>query len=85
MKVVSCRSEQCLRPVNMMTSIPVTISKISRNNVKRHHLKKKTFSTFFIGFLACKWSLEHFEKKDESDSLIIFEIIESQRGGYLNV
>ena len=42
--------------------------------------KRKTFSGFFIEILKCAWNLEHFEKKDESPSLIISEIIASERG-----
>ena len=47
--------------------------------------KQKTFSRFFIAFLKCAWNLEHFQKKDEYSSLIIFEIIDDERRGYLNV
>ena len=47
--------------------------------------KQKTFSEFFIAFLECAWNLEHFEKKDEYPSLIISDIIDAQRRGYLNV
>ena len=47
--------------------------------------KQKTFWGFFIAFLKCAWNLEHFEKKDEYPSLIISEIIDCERGGYLNV
>ena len=47
--------------------------------------KQKTFSEFFIAFLKCALNLEHFEKKDEYPSLIISEIIEAERRGYLNV
>ena len=46
--------------------------------------KKKTFSGFFIAFLKCAWNLEHFQKKDEYSSLIISEIIDAERRGYLN-
>ena len=46
--------------------------------------KKKTFSGFFIAFLKCAWNLEHFQKKDEFSSLIISEIIDAERRGYLN-
>ena len=45
----------------------------------------KTFSGFFIAFLKCARNLEHFGKEDEPPSLIISEIIETERGGYLNV
>ena len=47
--------------------------------------KQKTFSGFFIAFVKCAWNLEHFEKKDEYSSLIISEIIDAERRGYLNV
>ena len=47
--------------------------------------KQKIFSEFFIVFLKCAWNLEHFRKKDEYSSLIISEIIDAERRGYLNV
>ena len=47
--------------------------------------KQKTFSHFFIAFLKCAWNLEHFQKKDEYPSVIISEIIDAERRGYLNV
>ena len=47
--------------------------------------KKKSFSEFFIAFLKCGLNLEHFQKKDEYPSLIISEIIEAGRRGYLNI
>ena len=47
--------------------------------------KEKIFSGFFIVFLKCAWNLEHFQKKDEYSSLIISEIIDAERRGYLNV
>ena len=47
--------------------------------------KQKTFSGFFIAFLKCAWNLEHFQKKVEYSSLIISEIIDAERRGYLNV
>ena len=47
--------------------------------------KQKTFSGFFIAFLECASNLEHFKKKDEHPSLIITEIIDSERVGCLNV
>ena len=47
--------------------------------------KQNTFSQFFIAFLKCASNLEHFQKKDEYPSLIISEIIDAERGGYLNV
>ena len=47
--------------------------------------KLKTFSWFFIAFLKCAWNFEHFHKKDEYSSLIISEIIDAERRGYLNL
>ena len=47
--------------------------------------KQKTFSLIFLAFLKCALNLEHFEKKDEYPSLVISRIIDSERGGYLNV
>ena len=47
--------------------------------------KQKPFSGFFLAYLKCALSLEHFEKKDEYPSLVISRIIDSERGGYLNV
>ena len=47
-------------------------------------LKQKTFSEFFIAFLKSTWNGEHFQKKGESSSLSISEIIDSKRGGYLS-
>ena len=47
--------------------------------------EQKTFSWFFIAFLKSAWNLEHFQKKDEYHSLIISEIIDAERRGYLNV
>ena len=47
--------------------------------------KQKTFSGFFIEFLKCALNLDHFGKKDEYPSRVISRIIDSERGGYLNV
>ena len=47
--------------------------------------KQKIFSGFFIEFLKSAWNLEHFQKKDGFSSLIISEIIDAERRGYLNV
>ena len=47
-------------------------------------LKQKTFSGFFIAFLKSTWNGEHFQKKRESSSLSISEIMDSKRGGYLS-
>ena len=47
-------------------------------------IKQKTFSWFSTAFLKSTWNGEHFQKKGESSSLSISEIIDSKRGGYLN-
>ena len=47
--------------------------------------KQKIFSGFFIAFLKCAWNVEHFRKKDKYPSLVISEIIDAERRGYLNV
>ena len=47
--------------------------------------KQKTFSGFFLEFLKCVLILEYLGKKDEYPSRVISKIIDSERGGYLNL
>ena len=47
--------------------------------------KQKMFSGFFIVYLECASNLEQFLKKDEHPSIVISEIVDSERVGYLNV
>ena len=47
--------------------------------------KGKYFCEFFIAFLKCAWNLQHSENKEEYPSLIITEIIASERDVYLIV
>ena len=47
--------------------------------------KQMMFSGFFLAYLECASNFEHFEQKDEHPSLVISEIIYSERVGYLNV
>ena len=47
--------------------------------------KQKIFSGFFIAYLEFASNLERFEKKDEHPSLVIFENIDSEIVGYLNI
>ena len=47
-------------------------------------LKQKNFCGFFIAFLKSTWNGEHFQKKGESSSLSISEIIDSKKFGYLS-
>ena len=47
--------------------------------------KGKAFCPFLIAFLKCAWNLEHSERKEEYPTLIIAEIIASERDVYLSV
>ena len=47
--------------------------------------KQKTFSGIFLAFVKYALNLEHLERKDEYLRLVISRIIDSERGGYLNV
>ena len=47
--------------------------------------KQKIFSQIFIAFLKCAWNLKHFQKKDDYPSLIVSEIIDAEKRGYLHV
>ena len=40
---------------------------------------------FWIAFLKCAWNLEHSEKKEEYPTIIVTEIIASERDVYLRV
>ena len=44
--------------------------------------KPKTFSQFFIVSMKSTLNCEHFEKKDQSHSLSITEIIDCETGSY---
>ena len=58
---------------------------ISRNKFKRHYLKNKRLFVDFLLHFWKSWYLEHFERTDEYPNLIISEIMDCERGGYLNV
>ena len=58
---------------------------ISGNKVKPHYLKNKKLFVNFLLLLKCACNLKDFEKKDEYPSLIISEIMDCERRGYLNV
>ena len=47
--------------------------------------KRKTFSEFVIAFLKSTLNLESFERKDQSQSSSITEIINFETASYLNV
>ena len=75
-----------------MTSIPVAICRFSNNNLKRFYLKKKSY---FVDFLLhfrnvheffVKYSRRRtFWNKKECPSLIITDIIASERDIYFSV
>ena len=44
--------------------------------------KPKTFSQFFIASMKSTLNSEYFEKKDQSHSLSITEIIDCETGSY---
>ena len=59
---------------------------ISRNKFKRHYLKnKRVFVDFLLPFWIVHAIWNILKKKDEYPSLIISEIMDCERGGYLNV
>ena len=47
--------------------------------------KGKNFSPLLFPFLKCAWNLEQSQKQEEYHSLIITEIIASERDIYLSV
>ena len=47
--------------------------------------KTKNFFWFFIAAMKSTLNSEYFEKKDQSQSLSITEIIECETGSYWNV
>ena len=59
---------------------------ISSNKFKRHYLKNNRLS---VDFLLHFWNVHPvwniLKKKDEYPSRIISEIMDCERGGYLNV
>ena len=60
--------------------------RISRIKFKHHYLKNKKH---FLDFLLHFWNVHEIQnilkRKDEYPSLIISEIMDCERGGYLNV
>ena len=59
---------------------------VSRNKFKRYYVENKRL---FVEFLLNFWNVHTNEnssrRKDEYHSLIISEIMDCKRGGYLNV
>ena len=68
-----------------MTSIPVAICRFSDNNFKGLYLKKEwLFFAFLLHSEMCM-KFKTFRKKKEYPTLIITEIIASERDVYLRV
>ena len=67
--------------------------KYSRRNMQifsqqiQTHLSQigKTFCGTILAFLKCAWNLQRSEKREEYPSLIITEVIVSERDVYLSV
>ena len=68
-----------------MTSIPVAISWFSDNNFKRFYLKKKYVLSIFDCISEMCLKFRKFWKKEQYPSLVITEIIASERDVYLIV
>ena len=58
---------------------------ISRNKFKRHYLINWDFLSIFYCISEMCMQFRTFWKKDEYPSLIISEIMDCERVGYLNV
>ena len=58
---------------------------ISREKFKRHCLKNKRLFVIFYCISEMCMQFRTFWKKDEYPILIISEIMDCERGGYLNV
>ena len=87
--LVDVRSELLGQFINTLTAD----YKYSRQNLEKFSqqvpmetsLKLKNCSRFFIAFLKSPLNFEYFERKDQSKSLSITEIINCETGSYLNV
>ena len=79
--------------LRLLANILTEDDKYSRSNIQNLpqqfetplSQKQKTFSGLVIAFLKCAWNIEHSRKRDEHSSLIISEIVDAKRRGYLNV
>ena len=87
--MVLVRSEVLVQFVNTLTA-DYEYSRENRENLSQQvslqtSLKLKTCSRFFIAFLKSTLNFEYLEKKDQSQSSSITEIINCETGSYLNV
>ena len=68
-----------------MTNIPAAICRISHNKLKHHISETKDISWAFHCISEMCMKFRALPKKDKYPSLIISEIIDAERGVYLNV
>ena len=68
-----------------MTNIPVAKCRFSNNKFKCLYLKKESLFLNFLLISEMCMKFKTFWKKEEYPSLIIIEIIASERGVYLSV
>ena len=88
-RLVLVRSEVLGQLVNTLTA-DYKHSAWNRENLPQQvqtqiSQERKTFSGFVIAFLKCTLNLEYFENKDQSHSLSVTEIINSETSSYLKV
>ena len=68
-----------------MTSIPVNMQIFWQQIKTLLSQKGKTFCQLLIVFLNCGWNLQSSENKKQYPSLMITEIIASERNVYLSL
>ena len=68
-----------------MTGIPAPTWRIYRNNFKRQYLPNDRLFLIFYCISGMCMKIRAFSKKNEYPSLIISDIIDAERRGYLNV
>ena len=87
--MVLVRSELLGQFVNTLTAgymyFRYNREKLSQKVLMQTSQKLKTCSRFFIAFLKPALNLKYFEKKDQSQSLSITEILNCETGIILNV
>ena len=74
--------------VNTLTTddkYSVAISRIWPTTANDYVSKTKIFYRIFITYVKSRTSSDDFVKKDESTSLSIYDIIDAEKSGYLNV
>ena len=87
--MVLVRSELLGQFVNTLTA-DYKYSRYNQENLWQEakmqtSLKLKACSRFFIAFLKSTLNFEYFEKKHQSQSLSVTEVINCETGSYLNV